>query len=122
VQLVFFLLANKHPTSYEDVFRHTVLETAKRGVNFFPTTVYADFETAIHNKVTTVWSRLEVKSCHFHLRQLVAENTTFGTQQAVGKERLCRKSVLEENIRTVAFTTGGILRPLCVGIFIQCSK
>ena len=29
------------------------------------------------------------------------ENTIFGTQQAVWKERLCCKSVLEDNIRTV---------------------
>jgi len=29
------------------------------------------------------------------------------------------KSVLEENIRTVRFTTGGSLRLLNVGIFIQ---
>ena len=28
-----FLLANKHQTSYEDIFRHTVLEAAKRRVN-----------------------------------------------------------------------------------------
>jgi len=50
---------------------------------------------------------------------LVAENTIFGTQQAVWKERLWDKSVLEENIRAVAFTTGGSLRQLYVGIFIQ---
>jgi len=41
--------------------------------------------------------------------ELVAENTIFGTQQAVKKERLSGKSVLEENIRTVAFTTAGSL-------------
>jgi hypothetical protein len=40
----------------------------------------------------------------------VAENTIFGTQQAIWKEKLYGKSVLEENIRTVAFTTGGSLR------------
>jgi len=51
--------------------------------------------------------------------ELVAENTFFGTQQAEWKERLWVESVLEENIRTVPFTTGGILRLLCVGIFIQ---
>ena len=33
--------------------------------------------------------------------ELVAENTIFGTQQAVWKERFWGKSVLEENIRTV---------------------
>ena len=51
--------------------------------------------------------------------ELVAESTVFGTQQAVRKERLWVKSVLEDNIRTVCFTTGGSLRLLCVGIFIQ---
>ena len=64
-----FLLANKHPTSYEDVFRHTVSEAAKLGVNIFPAIVYADFETAIHNAVTTVWPGCEVKACRFHLGQ-----------------------------------------------------
>jgi hypothetical protein len=69
VQLALFLPANKHPTSYENVFRHTVLEAAKLGVNVFPTIVYADSETAIHNAVTTVWLGLEVKACRFHLGQ-----------------------------------------------------
>jgi len=36
---------------------------------FFPAVVYADFETAIHNKMTTVWPGLEVKACRFHLGQ-----------------------------------------------------
>jgi len=69
VQLAFFLPANKHPTSYEDVFRHSASEAAKLGVNVFPTIVYADFETAIHNAVTTVWPDFEVKACRFHLEQ-----------------------------------------------------
>ena len=99
--------------------RHTVSEAAKL-VNVFRTVAYADFETAIHNTVTRVWLGCEVS---FPLRtELVAENTIFGTQQAVWKERLWGKSVLEENIRTVAFTTGGSLRLLCVGIFIQSSE
>ena len=67
VQLEFFLPANKHPTSYEDVFTYTVSEAAELGVNVFPTIVYADFETAIHNAVKTVWPGLEVKACRFHL-------------------------------------------------------
>ena len=41
--------------------------------------------------------------------ELVVENTIFGIQQAVWEERLWGKSVLEENIRTVALTTGGSL-------------
>jgi len=38
-------------------------------VNIFPTTVYADFETAIHTAVKTVWRGLEVKACRFHSGQ-----------------------------------------------------
>ena len=43
VPLAFFLLTNKHQTSYEYVFRYTVAEAAKLGVTVCPTTVYADF-------------------------------------------------------------------------------
>ena len=49
----------------------------------------------------------------------MAENTIFGTQQAVWKERLLVKSLLEENIPTVCLATGGSLRLLSVGICIQ---
>ena len=66
---IFFLPANKHQTSYEDVFRYTVSEAAELGVNVFPTVVYADFETAIHNAVTTVRTDCEVKAIRFHLRE-----------------------------------------------------
>jgi hypothetical protein len=38
-------------------------------VNVLPTIVFADFEIAIHNAVTTVWPGLEVKVCRFHLGQ-----------------------------------------------------
>jgi len=38
-------------------------------VNVFPIIVYADFETAILNAVTTVWPGLEFKACRFHLGQ-----------------------------------------------------
>ena len=40
------------------------IRAAKLGVNFFPAIVYADFETAIHNAVTTEWPGLEVKVQH----------------------------------------------------------
>ena len=69
MSLAFFLPANKHPKSYEDVFRHTVSDAAKLCVDVFPTIVYADFETAIQNAVTTVWPGLEIKACRFHLGQ-----------------------------------------------------
>jgi len=38
-------------------------------VNVFPAVVYADFETAIHNAVITVWPGCEVKARSFHLGQ-----------------------------------------------------
>ena len=66
---IFFVSANKHPTSYEDVFTHTISEAAKLGVNVFPAVVYADFETAIHNALTTVWPGLKIKAYRFHLGQ-----------------------------------------------------
>ena len=69
VQLAFFLPANKRKTSYEDINRHKVSEAAELGVNVFPTIVHADFETAIHNTVTTVWPGCEVQAFRFHLGQ-----------------------------------------------------
>jgi hypothetical protein len=69
VQLAFSLPVSKHLTSHEDLFRHTVSEAAKLIVNVFATIVYANFETAIHNAVTTVWPGLEVKACRFRLGQ-----------------------------------------------------
>ena len=38
-------------------------------MNVLPTNVYTEFETAIHNEVTTVWPGLEVKACRLHLGQ-----------------------------------------------------
>jgi hypothetical protein len=56
-----FLPTNKHPTTHKDVHRHSVSEAEKLGGNIFPTVVYADIETAIHNAVTTVWPGCEDK-------------------------------------------------------------
>ena len=86
MQLAFFLLANKQPTSYEDVFRHTASEAAKLDMNVFPKIVYADFETAIHNAVTTVWPGLEVKACRFHLGQ-----SWWRKIQSLGLSKQCGK-------------------------------
>jgi hypothetical protein len=66
VQIAFFLPANKHQTSHEDVFRHTVSDAAKLCVNVFSTIVYVAFENAIHNGVTTLWPGLKVKARRFH--------------------------------------------------------
>ena len=74
-----------------------------------------DFETAIHSAVTTVWPGCEVKACRFYLGQSWWRKIQYlGLSKQYGKKRLWGKSVLEENIRTVAFTTGGI--------FVQSSE
>ena len=70
-----------------DVFRHTLSEAAKLPVNVFPTTVHADFETAIHNAVTTVWPGLEVKACRYHLGQSSWRKIQFlGLSKQYGKK------------------------------------
>ena len=84
---IFFLPANKHPTSYEDVFRHMVSEAAKLGVNVFPTIAYDDFETAIHIAVSTVWPGCEVKACRFHLgRSWWRKIQSLGLSEQYGKK------------------------------------
>ena len=89
-------------------------------MNVYPTIVYADFETAIYNAVTTVWPGLEFKTCRFHLGQ-----SWWRKIQSLVLSKQYRKKdsevsqFLKKNIRTVTFTTGGSLRLLCVGIFIN---
>ena len=90
VPLAFFLLANKHQTSYEDVFRHTVSGAAKLGVNAFPTIVYADFETIIQNAAKRVWPCCEVKVCRLHLGQ-----SWWRKIQSLGLSRQCVKKDAE---------------------------
>jgi hypothetical protein len=72
--------------------------------------------------VTKVWPGCEVKASFPFRTELVAENTIFRTQQAVWKERLSGKSVLEENTRIVASTIGGSQRLLCVELYILPSE
>ena len=92
-------------------------------MNVLPAIVYAASETAIHNAVTTVWPGLEVETFCFHLGQSRWRKIqSLGLSKQYGKKRLRGKSFLEENIRTVAFTTGGSLLLFCVGIFIQSSE
>ena len=97
-----------------------VSEAAKLGVNAFPTVLYADFETANQNAVTTVWPGLEIKAFHFHLGQSSWRKIqSLGLSKQYGKKDSWVRSVLEENIRIVRFTTGGSLWLLSVRIFIQ---
>jgi hypothetical protein len=66
----------------------------------------------LHNAVTTVWPGCEVKACRFHLGQRWWRKIkSLGLNQRYGKKDSEVKSVLKENIRTVAFNTGGSQRP-----------
>lgn len=60
--LVFCLLPDKHQSSYVRAFsviREYVLAS----------TIYADFEQAIHSAVREVWPHVTVRGCRFHLGQ-----------------------------------------------------
>jgi hypothetical protein len=69
VPRAFFVLTNKPQKSYEDVFRYTVAEASKLGLNVSPTIVYADFVSAVHSALTTVWPSCEVKARRIHFGQ-----------------------------------------------------
>jgi hypothetical protein len=85
VQLAFFLPTNKHPMSYEDV--SAIRYQRLQNLHDFPAIVYADFETAIHNAVTTVWPGLEVKACRFHLaHSLWRKIQSLGLSKQYGKK------------------------------------
>ena len=56
-------------------------------MNVLPTTVYAEFETTIHNAVTTVWPGLEVKAHLLHLGQsLWRKMQSLGRSEQDGKK------------------------------------
>ena len=75
-----------------------VSESTKLGVNVFPTIVYAEFETAIHNAVTSVWPGCEVKACRFHLGQ-----SCWRKIQSLGLSRQCGKkdSEISQFLKTI---------------------
>jgi len=66
---------------------------------------------------------LEVEACRFHLGQGWWRRTqSLGLIKQYGKKDSEVSQFLKKNIQTVAFTTGGSLRLLCVRIFIQSSE
>ena len=56
----------------------------------FSNNCYADFETAIHNAVTTVWPGLKFKACRFHLGQ-----SCWRKMQSLGLRKQFGKKVSE---------------------------
>ena len=119
VSLTFFLMANKHQMSYEDVFTHTASEAAKMIFQQLFCWLRNRHSQRSDKSVARLWSI----SMSFPLRiDLMAENTTCGSQHILWKGKSEINSVLEENVRTFAFTTGGSQRLLCVGLYIQSSE
>jgi hypothetical protein len=87
VPRVSFLLTNKPQTSYEDVFRYTIAEATKLGVNVFATTIYAEFVSAVHSALTTVWPSREVKPRRIHFGQCCWRTMqSLGLSQQYGEE------------------------------------
>ncbi|KAK7590400.1 hypothetical protein V9T40_002013 [Parthenolecanium corni] len=62
IPLEYFLLPDKQSSSYK-----VALHSLQSYVT--PTTVYADFEKAIHIAVSQVWPQTNVRGCRFHLGQ-----------------------------------------------------
>jgi len=108
--------------SYEAVFRQTVSEAAKLGVNVF----LQLFTLTSKPPFTTQWQEcgqaVKLKACRFHLGQRWWRKIqSLGLSRQHGKKEW-GKSILEDSIRTVAFTTDGSQRLLCVGLHTQFSE
>lgn len=65
VQLAFDLLPAKTEETYKKVFE-LLLDVCPL---FAPSTVFVDFEQAIHSAVRSTWPGVIVIGCRFHLRQ-----------------------------------------------------
>jgi len=66
VPLVFCLLPNKDDRSCEAAFWHV---RSYLPADFFPRTIFADFERAIHSAVHNVWPQSTLLGYRFHLGQ-----------------------------------------------------
>lgn len=69
IPLVFCLLPDKKQENYEAVFRHLRCKMAELEIEFEPEVLFADFEIAIHNAVSTTLPNCMIKGCRFHLAQ-----------------------------------------------------
>lgn len=69
IPLIFCLLSDKSPLSYERVFKFLVDKCAEMNLIFSPKTVIVDLEKSIHNAVLNVWPETKIECCRFHLTQ-----------------------------------------------------
>ncbi|XP_050516518.1 uncharacterized protein LOC126891385 [Diabrotica virgifera virgifera] len=70
IPLVFFLLPNKQKHTYTLALKYLTEQVdAKCNKKLALRTVFADFEEAIQQSVTEVWTNVSLKGCRFHLGQ-----------------------------------------------------
>ncbi|XP_027848187.2 uncharacterized protein LOC114127990 [Aphis gossypii] len=69
VPLVFCLLPNKCKQMYIYVFRAISKKCKDLGLNFSPANITVDFERAIINAVSGMWTQTNISGCRFHLTQ-----------------------------------------------------
>jgi len=94
----------------------------RRLQNLLWTLVQQLFKLTSKPPYTTLWTSCEVKSYRLHLGQ-----SWWRTVQSLGFSKQCGKKdsevpVLEENIRTVVFTTSRSQRLLWVWLYIHSSE
>uniref|UniRef100_A0A6P7FTH5 Uncharacterized protein LOC114330857 n=1 Tax=Diabrotica virgifera virgifera TaxID=50390 RepID=A0A6P7FTH5_DIAVI len=69
IPLVFFLLPNKQKHTYTLALKYLTEQVEKCNKKLALRTVFADFEEAIQQSVTEVWTNVSLKGCRFHLGQ-----------------------------------------------------
>uniref|UniRef100_A0A6P7HI98 Uncharacterized protein LOC114349161 n=1 Tax=Diabrotica virgifera virgifera TaxID=50390 RepID=A0A6P7HI98_DIAVI len=69
IPLAFFLLPNKQKHTYTLALKYLIEQVEKCNKKLALRTVFADFEEAIQQSVTEVWTNVLLKGCRFHLGQ-----------------------------------------------------
>ncbi|XP_065927384.1 uncharacterized protein [Magallana gigas] len=69
--VVYALLPGKNQATYTRLFTLLSDKMNGLGLQFSPTSVLADFETAVHNSIRDVFPGITTKGCFFHFTQAV---------------------------------------------------
>jgi len=69
--LVFCLLPSKSQAVYNRMFSLVKTACIDRNIELNPTTLFADYETAVHNAAKSVFDRIVIKGCFFHYGQCI---------------------------------------------------
>jgi hypothetical protein len=69
VPTVYMLLGGKKADEYKNAFKDVVQLCTENALTFNPTTLFADFEQAIHDGARSTWPTINVRGCRFHFAQ-----------------------------------------------------